>query len=197
MLGFTEFTQRIYIASNETPWHFWDKAANARKQIHSPMIRFKLLGISKLTFSGEYGDVEKLLIKIDAGEQQYEIVTGYTTWFSKSFLLATSQLTPKQLAQDVLKIQPNTATNNNKVIFCRLFCNEMPVVFPKLDKTAKGKVVVDIDSYFELVNALIEEGKSLVASSQVNPMVEEAEEDSDTPPWEEVEEVRTSDNIPF
>lgn len=177
MLGFTDYTTRIYIGGT-TGWYFWDQESQSQKPITAPMLRCKLIGVNKIVYDGDHGSVSKLTVDVRTDNENYQICTGFQTWFSKTLLIQLAQLESYQF-QHPIKIQPKPSKDNEKVVFCRLYVNEVSVSSPPWEKDNKGKVVVDTDAYYDLVCLKIKDALTAMT-------VEDKEEE---------EEI--VDNIPF
>lgn len=118
-LGFGESPQptKIFIGKeNGALWYFWRN--NAIDPIPASTLTGYVRSIQKKDFVSDYGTSEKLIITVEA-DRAYDIVSGYNSWFSKSFLLAMRSLCDEALSR-AIAIEPYS-NSSSKVIFCNLY----------------------------------------------------------------------------
>lgn len=117
-LGFGDSPQpkRIYVNREANClWYFW---ANEIVPIAAKSLTGYLKSVSKIDYTSDYGVSEKLIVGIEA-DRNYELISGWGTWFAHSLLLNLSALDPDSLKR-AISIEPIN-NENNKVIFANIY----------------------------------------------------------------------------
>jgi hypothetical protein len=143
--GMTLRPKRVFIGKESgCLWYFWDGEKQQPLVINESSLTGYLRKIEKIELTSEYGVSEKLIIAIDA-DNTYQIQVGFSTWFSKTFLLSIDALDDTQL-RSLLTIEPSS-NSNSKVVFCNILDWKANKIYPKHEwqRDKKGHLIDDID----------------------------------------------------
>lgn len=125
-LGLTNNTGsvRIYCQRQENSnaaWYRWVNDAPVTVEESALIGYLKSIEFKEKVFKGKTS--YKLIATLDCGDTgSYQLEAGADSQFSKGLLSAVASLTPNDLRQP-LTIQPQPSDQEEKILFCRVYCN--------------------------------------------------------------------------